>query len=140
MLPPALFREYIKPCYETIRQPARDAGIPIHMHSDGDIRTLADDLVASGVEILNLQDRVNGIDWIAEKFRGRLCVEVDIDRQSVTPFGIPEEIDRMIRDTVSKISTPDGGLCLIYGLYPGVPLENVKALMDAMEKYAFYHS
>ena len=25
---------------------------------------------------------------------------------------------------------------LIYGLYPGVPLENVKALMDAMTKYA----
>ena len=29
---------------------------------------------------------------------------------------------------------------MIYGLYPGVPLENVKALMDAMEKYAFYFS
>ena len=91
------------------------------------------------MEILNLQDRVNGIDWIAEKFRGKLCVEVDIDRQYVTPFGTPQEIDWMIRDTVAKISTPDGGLCLIYGLYPGVPLENVKALMDAMEKYAFYY-
>ena len=29
---------------------------------------------------------------------------------------------------------------MIYGLYPGVPLENVKALMGAMEKYAFYYS
>ena len=29
---------------------------------------------------------------------------------------------------------------MIYGLYPGVPLENVRALMDAMEKYATYHS
>lgn len=139
MIPPALFRQFIQPCYQRLMQPARDAGIPIHMHSDGDIRTLADDLVTSGVEILNLQDRVNGIDWIAEKFRGRLCVEVDIDRQSVTPFGTPEDIDRMVRNIVSKISTPEGGLCLIYGLYPGVPLENVKALMDAMEKYAFYH-
>lgn len=109
------------------------------MHSDGDIRALADDLVDSGVEILNLQDRVNGIDWIAQRFRGKLCVEVDIDRQSVTPFGTPEEIDRMIMDTVSIISTPDGGLCLIYGVYPGIPLKNVKALMDSMEKYAFYY-
>ena len=140
MLPPDLFRQFVKPCYEKIMQPAREADIPIHMHSDGDIRLLADDLIHSGVEILNLQDRVNGIDWIAEKFRGKLCVEVDIDRQAVTPFGTPAEIDRMIRDTVSKISTPDGGLCLIYGLYPGVPLKNVEALMDAMEKYAFYHS
>lgn len=140
MIPPALFREYIRPCYEKIMEPARKAGIPIHMHSDGDIRTLAQELVGSGVEILNLQDRVNGVDWIAQTFRGKLCVEVDIDRQSVTPFGTPADIDRMVREIVEKISIPEGGLCLIYGLYPGVPLENVKALMDAMEHYAFYHN
>ena len=29
---------------------------------------------------------------------------------------------------------------MIYGLYPGVPLENVRALMDAMEKYAAYYA
>jgi hypothetical protein len=29
---------------------------------------------------------------------------------------------------------------MIYGLYPGIPLENVRALMDAMERYAFYFS
>lgn len=29
---------------------------------------------------------------------------------------------------------------MIYGLYPGVPVKNIKALMDAMEKYAGYYS
>jgi hypothetical protein len=29
---------------------------------------------------------------------------------------------------------------MIYGMYPGVPLENAKALMDAMEKYATYYA
>lgn len=139
MLPPELFRKYIKPSYEKIMQPAREAGIPIHMHSDGDIRLLADELTESGVEILNLQDRVNGVDWIAEKFRGRLCVEVDVDRQAVTPYGTPEDVDRLVYDIVSKVSTRDGGLCMIYGLYPGIPMENVKALMDAMEKYAYFY-
>ena len=121
-------------------QYAKDAGVPIHMHSDGDIRTLASHLVESGVEVLNLQDLVNGIDWIAEKFRGRICVDLDIDRQQITPYGTPEQIDALIREEVSKISTPEGGLCMTYGLYPGVPLENVKAVMDAMEKYTFYYS
>jgi len=139
MLPPQLFRKYIKPSYERIMQPAREAGIPIHMHSDGDVRLLADDLTESGVEILNLQDRVNGVDWIAGKFRGRLCVEVDVDRQAVTPYGTPKEVDRLVYDIVSKVSTREGGLCMIYGLYPGIPLENVKALMDAMEKYAYFY-
>ena len=140
MLSPEMFRRYIKPAYQRIMQPARDAGIPIHMHSDGDIRTLADDIVGSGVEILNLQDLVNGIDWIADKFRGRVCVDLDIDRQKITPYGTPAQIDGLIREEGSKIATPEGGLTMVYGLYPGVPLENVKALMDAMEKYAFYYS
>ena len=140
MLSPEAFRRYIKPSYQRLMQPARDAGIPIHMHSDGDIRSLMDDIVDSGVEILNLQDLVNGIDWIANRFRGRLCVELDIDRQRITPYGTPAQIDALIREEVEKLSTPEGGLCMIYGLYPGLPMENVKAVMDAMERYAGYYS
>lgn len=29
---------------------------------------------------------------------------------------------------------------MIYGLYPGVPLENAKAVADAMERYAAFYS
>ncbi|MBQ7335709.1 MAG: hypothetical protein IJW92_04495 [Clostridia bacterium] len=140
MLAPEMFRRYIKPSYKHLMQPALEAGIPIRMHSDGDIRTLVDDLIDSGVQVINLQDLVNGIDWIAERFRGKICVELDIDRQTVTPYGSPAQIDALIREEVSKIATPAGGLCMVYGLYPGVPLENAKAVMDAMEKYAFYFS
>ena len=93
------------------------------------------------MEISNSDERFTPtVDWIAEKFRGRVCVDLDIDRQSITPYGTPAQIDALIREEVSKISTPEGGLTMIYGLYPGVPLENVKALMDAMERYAFYYS
>ena len=140
MLSPSMFEKYIKPSYTRLMKYAKDAGVPIHMHSDGDIRTLADHLVESGVEVLNLQDLVNGIDWIAERFKGKVCIDLDIDRQKITPLGTPAQIDALIREEVSKLGSREGGLSMIYGLYPGVPLENVKALMDAMEKYAFYYS
>ena len=140
MLSPAHFRRYIKPAYRKLMKPALDRGIPIHMHSDGDIRDLVDDIIDSGVEVINLQDLVNGIDWIANRFRGRVCVDLDIDRQLITPYGTPAQVDALIREEVEKIGTPQGGLTMIYGLYPGVPPENIKALMDAMEKYAFYYS
>jgi uroporphyrinogen-III decarboxylase len=140
MLSPAHFKKYIKPSYERLMQPARDAGCVIHMHSDGDIRTLAADMIESGVEILNLQDLVNGIDWIAAEFAGKVCIDLDIDRQSVTPRGRPEDIDALVREEVEKLGSREGGLMMIYGLYPGVPLANVAALMDAMEKYTGYYS
>ncbi|RPJ79799.1 MAG: hypothetical protein EHM13_13045, partial [Acidobacteria bacterium] len=61
MLAPGHFRQYLKPVYERLMAPARAAGCLVHMHSDGDIRDLVDDLVVSGVDALNLQDLVNGI-------------------------------------------------------------------------------
>jgi uroporphyrinogen decarboxylase len=140
MLSPALFRRYIKPSYERLMKPAKNKNVVIHMHSDGDIRLLIDDLIDDGINVINLQDRINGIDWIADRLAGRLCVDLDIDRQQITASGTPEQIDALIREEVTKIGGKDGGLTMIYGLYPGVPPENIKALMDAMEKYAFYYS
>ena len=89
---------------------------------------------------LNLQDLVNDVDWIKETLKGRVCIDLDIDRQEITPKGTPDSVDAFIRQEVQKLGSKEGGLMMIYGLYPGVPLENVKALMDAMEKYAFYYS
>ena len=140
MLSPWHFREYIKPVYERLMAPARAAGCLVHMHSDGDIRNLVDDLVVSGVDTLNLQDLVNGVDWIGTRLKGRICIDLDIDRQSVTRFGGPAAIDALIRAEVGALGSPQGGLMMIYGLYPGVPLENVTALMDALERYATFYS
>jgi hypothetical protein len=136
MLSPEHFRTYIKPIYEHVMAPARKAGCLIHMHSDGDIRVLADDLVAGGIDALNLQDIVNGIDWIAANLKGRLCIDLDIDRQQITRFGEPEQIDSLIRTEVQTLGSREGGLMMIYGLYPGVPVENARAVAGAMQRYA----
>lgn len=140
MISPSLFKTYIKPSYQRIMKKAREKGALIHMHSDGDIRTLVDDLVDGGVQVINLQDKVNGVDWIASHFANRTCVELDIDRQETTLNGTPEDIDEMIREDVEKLSSPSGGLWMIYGLYPQIPIENAKAVMDTMTKYAYYWS
>ena len=138
MLSPRHFRKYIQPSYQRIMRPALDAGCIVHMHSDGDIRLLADDMIASGVQVVNLQDLVNGIDWIAGRYAGKVCIDLDIDRQEITYGGTPAQIDMLIRDEVRKLGRKEGGLLMVYGLYPGLPLENVAALMDAMERYAGY--
>lgn len=138
MLSPDQFRRYIKPSYQRLMKPAREQGVLVHMHSDGDLHDLIDDIIDGGVDIINLQDVVNGIDWIADRFAGKTCVELDIDRQLTTVFGSPHDTEKLIADAVKTIGSKQGGLMMIFGWYPGAPLENIKALMDAMEKYAFY--
>lgn len=138
MLSPENFKTYFSPLYHRMMQPAVEKGAIIHMHSDGDIRTLLPYLLEDGVQVINLQDLVNGIDWIESNLKGRVCIDLDIDRQKITPYGTPSQVRELIREEVARLGSKEGGLMMIYGLYPGVPLENVKALMDAMEEYAFY--
>lgn len=138
MLSPQQFEKYILPSYKRMIRPAKEAGAMIHMHSDGDLHQLIDGILSVGVDIINLQDLVNGIDWIRENLAGKYCIELDIDRQSVTVNGTPKDIDQLIRSEVQALGSRQGGLCMIYGLYPGTPIENAAAVMDAMEKYAFY--
>lgn len=121
-------------------KPAQDAGCIIHMHSDGDIRLLMDDILACGLDVINLQDLVNGIDWIAEHLTGKVCVDLDVDRQEVMLNGTPEQVDDLVREEVEKLGSREGGLMLVHGVYPGIPLENVAAAMDAMERYAGYYA
>ncbi|MCC6681449.1 MAG: hypothetical protein IT445_11165 [Phycisphaeraceae bacterium] len=140
MLSPDCFRKYIKPAYLRLLTPAREAGCVVHMHSDGDIRALTDDLIDCGIEVINVQDQVNGIEWLAAHLRGRVCIDLDIDRQGITTRGTPEQIDHLIYNAVKRLGSKNGGLMLVYGLYPNVPIQNVEAVMTAMEKYATYYS
>ena len=49
-------------------------------------------------------------------------------------------VDALVREAVERLGSKEGGLMMGHGLYPGVPLENAKALMDAMERYAGYYA
>ncbi|MBR2441464.1 MAG: hypothetical protein IKB20_00115 [Clostridia bacterium] len=129
------FNEYVLPCYRKLIAEAKKGGSLVHMHSDGDIRKLVDGLITDGVDIINLQDLVNGIDWIEQNIKGRVAIELDIDRQNIVNFGTPTQIDELIKTEIKQLDSKNGGLMMIFGLYPYVPEKNIVALMDALEKY-----
>jgi uroporphyrinogen decarboxylase len=116
-------------------QPCRDAGIITFLHSDGYIMDILDILNRYGVDIINAQDLCNGIDNLARELKGKVCLDLDIDRQSVIPFGTPKDIDDLIREEVMKLGSKNGGLMFTCGIYPPTPLENIDALCCSLEKY-----
>ena len=99
-----------------------------------------DDILDCGVDIINLQDLVNDIDWIAEKLAGKVCIDLDLDRQDIMLNGTHAQVDSLILEEIEKLGSKEGGLMLCQGVYPGIPLENIAAAMDAMEKYTGYYS
>ncbi|MCL2741738.1 MAG: hypothetical protein FWE70_06470, partial [Oscillospiraceae bacterium] len=136
ILSPADFRRWVKPAYAELMRPCKEAGMLISMHSDGRTLDILEDQIEAGVDIVNPQDLCNGIDELASRIKGKACIRLDIDRQSVLPFGSPKDVDDLIREEVEKLGSPEGGLMLICGLYPPTPPANVEALLGAMRKYS----
>ena len=131
---PQTFREFIYPAYKKIFGRVRSAGARVRLHSDGRVIEIAGDLVQAGVSILNIQDRVNGLLNIRRALFGKVCVELDIDRQRLIPFGRPEEIRSYVKRVVSLLGSPRGGLMLYAEVHPPTPLENIRALAEALQE------
>jgi uroporphyrinogen decarboxylase len=134
---PQKWRKYLKPCYAKIYKPFREAGHYVYMHTDGHIVEIIPDLIDCGVNVVNPQIRANGLDSLAEVCKGKVCVDLDLDRQ-LFPFCTPEEIDVHVREAVEKLGSPEGGLWLKAEVADDVPLENVEAVCAALEKYRSY--
>jgi uroporphyrinogen-III decarboxylase len=135
---PETWRQVILPSYRRLFALCREADVEVYLHTDGYIVDIIPDLIDAGVTILNPQDLVNGIERLRDLTWGKVSLDLDIDRQSVTVFGTPEEIDDHIGRCVRTLGSPQGGLSLIYGAYPGTPAENVGAVMLAMQKHHTY--
>ncbi len=135
MLSPEHFHRYIAPAYNRLTKPIKEAGVIVHEHSDGFIMPMMDDIIATGGDVINMQDLVNGIDNMAQHVKGRIAIDLDIDRQNITVNGTPQEIDDHIRECVEKLSAPEGGLSLFYQPWAPTPAENMDAVFNAMEKY-----
>ena len=133
LITPEHFRRYIKPSYTRLMRKAKQSGALCHMHSDGDIRDLADDLIDCGIEVINLQDRVNTLENIHDLFYGRAAVDLDLDRQEITRVGSRRDIMDYVQEIACKLGSEWGGLSIMYDLYPGISIENSAAVMDALE-------
>ncbi len=132
---PAAWRELIKPAYARIFGLARERGAKVSLHTDGYIVDIIPDLIETGVTALNPQDLVNGLENLARLAKGKVHINLDVDRQNITVLGQPAEVDAHILSCIRTLGSPEGGLSLIYGVYPGTPIDNLEAAVRAMEKY-----
>lgn len=134
---PEDWRKYLKPCFARIFGACRKAGAHVYLHTDGHILEIIPDLIECGVTVLNPQIRANTLDGLVKMCKGKVAVNLDLDRQ-LFPFCTPADIDEHVREAITKLGSKEGGLMLVASCGPEVPLENIEALCLAMEKYRFY--
>ena len=137
MISPAKFRRIIKPMFKKIFTTCREAGVHVSLSSDGRLLEIVDDLVECGVSMHDPQFRANTLEGIARTYKGKMCINLDLDRQ-MFPFCKPADIRQQVKEAVEALHAPEGGL-MIFASISGanVPLENIEAICQAFEAFCF---
>ena len=134
LMSPRMWRRLIKPRLARLFAPISEAGLPILMHSDGDIAPILPDLVEVGLTTLNpVQPEVIDQGWLRETFAGKLAFYGGISTQTVLPYGTPAEVKAAVL-AAARTLAPDGtGLVIApsHRMMTDIPLENITALLEA---------
>ena len=138
---PEKWRKYLAPCYRKLYGmiKAYKPDQIIYMHTDGCIHEIMPDLVQCGVDIINPQFRANGLDNLVRVCRKEqlITLNLDLDRQ-LFPFATPSQLHSHVAECVESLYLPAGGLGLNVEFNLDVPLENMAAVLDGVEKYRHY--
>jgi len=134
MMSPALFKKHLVPAYARMFEAVKQCGARILMHSDGCILEAMPDLIECGLDAINPQITPNTLEGIARVMKGKVAVELDLDRQQVLPFGTPRQVRAHIIKAVEHLADPSGGLALVAECAPSVPLSNIEAILQTFDE------
>jgi len=81
--------------------------------------------------VINPQIGANGLENLARVCKGKICVDLDLDRQGVLTFGTPADVRRHIEESIRTLACDNGGLMFRVEFNPPAPLANIEAAFQA---------
>jgi hypothetical protein len=136
LISPQMWRTFFKPAYAAMFGKVKKAGLHVWYHSDGNITSILPDLEELGVDVLNCQSSVIGVENL-KPYVGKMCFRTDIDRQHVLPFVSPDEVRRFIHELFESLGTSDGGIVACGEVIEDVPLANIEAMYQAFLDFRY---
>jgi len=119
----------------------KDMGLYTLKHTDGDIMTLIDMILSTGIDCLDPIDPVAGMDLalIKEKYGKQVCIKGNVDCAQLLSFGTVEEVMEATKNCL-RIGAPGGGYIISSSnsIHSSVRPENFKAMIDIIHKYRDY--
>ena len=138
-----VWHQFYHPAYDRLISTARELGMKVLLHSDGYMPEIVDDLCELGLGWINIQQPlIWGIDFIADRYKGRIALNIYPDTQYVMPKGDRNEIRSHVREIVEKLDSPEGGF--VAGVYPpdsggGATQEATRIAVEAFQELQRLH-
>ena len=137
MMSPEHWRRVVKPRLGRIFEEAKARGLANVLHTCGNVSKIVPDLIEIGLDILHpIQPEAMDIFALKREFGKDLTLCGGISTQQTLPYGTPDEVRAEVRRVADAMSK-DGGFILEPGItvQADVPLENLVALVEAMQSY-----
>lgn len=134
---PKIWRKLFKPRLARMFAVFREAGLPVILHSDGDIAPLLPDLVEIGLTVLNpVQPEVLDLTWLKRTFGDQLAFYGGVSTQTVLPQGSPAEVKHAVAEAVRILAADGSGLLLApsHRMMSDIPMQNVEAFLEAADE------
>jgi uroporphyrinogen decarboxylase len=134
---PRMWRRLMKPRLKRIFAVFTGAGLPVILHSDGDIKTILPDLIEIGVTTLNpVQPEVLDHAWLAREYGQKLSFYGGISTQSVMARGDAELVRKATLECARVLAPAGTGLVLgpSHRMQSDTPPISVDAMLGAFRE------
>ena len=133
-LPPAVMEAIAYPVYrQMVSEIRRKKKVPVFFHSDGDLNKVMENILSCGFDGLHSLQPSAGMDirTLKRDYGDQLCLMGNIDLDYVMTFAPPDEVRRVVRETVEAASPGSGYiLATCNTMVDSIPPENALAMYE----------
>lgn len=129
------FTEFSLPYLAKVASKVKARGVHVTVHICGDTTNRLDKVIESGADIMSMDYKVNLSD-ARNILGGKLAFAGNMNPVAIMQKETPEGVTNAVRSSIEKAGT-QGGYIVMPGcdIPPSVPVENVKAMVDAAHGY-----
>ena len=141
MFDPAIFRDIFYPGLCRVVKGYHDLGLLMMKHTDGNIWSIIDMIIDSGIDCLDPIDPQAGmrISEVKKKYGDRIAIKGNVDCAQTLTFGTPEEVIAETKQCLLD-GAPGEAVYVSSGnsIHSGANAENYIAMLDTVKKYGNY--
>ncbi len=130
LMSPDTWRRVIRPQLARIVQHYQQMGLPVIMHSCGNLALIMDDLIELDFAAFNIQTNANDLAAYTRRYGRRFCLWGGVSTQDVLAYGTPEQIRQAVRQIVELMGR-QGRLILEPDQLIGIPEANLQVFLQA---------
>ena len=135
---PGMWRRFIKPRLAVCYQRAKERGLIVGQHSDGNVLEIFPDLIEIGMDVFNpLEPSVYDPYEVKAQYGDRVTFYGGIDVKRTLPRGTPEQVRAEVRERAECLG--EGGGYILqssHTILDDVPVENLVAYIETCHELA----